>query len=74
MVQRRKMTASPLRPEKYRSPEVAKTLPTVYRHDESHLAFQGRYFGEAAHPSALSAPSAAESVTRALNEFLSLAL
>jgi TPP-dependent 2-oxoacid decarboxylase len=31
--------------------EVAKTLLAVYRHAESHPAFRGYYFGEAAHPS-----------------------
>lgn len=37
--------------EKYCSPPVARTLLAVYRHAESHPAFQGYYFGEGAHPS-----------------------
>lgn len=37
--------------EKYCTSEVAATLLAVYRHAETHPAFEGYYFGEAAHPS-----------------------
>jgi hypothetical protein len=37
--------------EDYSTPPVAGTLLSVYRHAESHPAFRGYYFGEAAHPS-----------------------
>lgn len=38
--------------KRYCSPEVAQTLLAVYRHAESHPAFQGYYFGDGAYPSA----------------------
>ncbi|WP_329086707.1 hypothetical protein OG979_26855 [Actinomadura citrea] len=38
--------------KEYCTPEVAATLLAVYRHAETHPAFEGYYFGEAAYPSA----------------------
>lgn len=37
--------------KRYCTPDVARTLLAIYRHAESHPAFQGYYFGDGAYPS-----------------------